>query len=103
MLFKSLICVSLLWVCCLTPVRAQKPNPDSVLKVSADEIAPDFELKDYKGNRISLSQFRGKKIVVLAFYPFAFTQGCADELQSLQTQISTPDAALVGVSMDSIF
>ena len=37
--------------------------------------APDFTLPDQSGNKISLSQFRGKKNVVLAFYVLAFTGG----------------------------
>ena len=37
--------------------------------------APDFTLPDQSGNKVSLSQFQGKKNVVLAFYVLAFTGG----------------------------
>ena len=37
--------------------------------------APDFTLPDQDGNKVSLSQFLGKKNVVLAFYVLAFTGG----------------------------
>ncbi len=37
--------------------------------------APDFSLPDQNGNKVSLSQFLGKKNVVLAFYVLAFTGG----------------------------
>jgi peroxiredoxin Q/BCP len=37
--------------------------------------APDFTLPDQAGNKVSLSQFLGKKNVVLAFYVLAFTGG----------------------------
>lgn len=37
--------------------------------------APDFTLPDQSGNKVSLSQFTGKKNVVLAFYVLAFTGG----------------------------
>ena len=37
--------------------------------------APDFTLPDQSGNKVSLSQFLGKKNVVLAFYVLAFTGG----------------------------
>jgi len=37
--------------------------------------APDFTLPDQNGNKVSLSQFAGKKNVVLAFYVLAFTGG----------------------------
>lgn len=37
--------------------------------------APDFELPDQNGNKVKLSDFRGKKNVILAFYVLAFTGG----------------------------
>jgi len=39
------------------------------------EVAPDFELSSNleKGKKVKLSDFRGKKNVVIAFYPLAFT------------------------------
>jgi len=37
--------------------------------------APDFNLPDQNGNKVSLNQFLGKKNVVLAFYVLAFTGG----------------------------
>ncbi len=45
----------------------------SPLKVG--DKAPDFTLPDQNGNKVSLSQFLGKKNVVLAFYVLAFTGG----------------------------
>jgi peroxiredoxin len=36
------------------------------------DVAPDFELASHRGGRVTLSQFRGKN-VVLAFHPFAWT------------------------------
>jgi len=39
------------------------------------DTAPDFTLPDQSGNKVSLSQFLGKKNVVLAFYVLAFTGG----------------------------
>jgi peroxiredoxin len=37
------------------------------------DLAPDFELASHQGGRVRLSQFRGRKTVVLAFHPFAWT------------------------------
>ena len=37
------------------------------------EVAPDFTLKDAKKNDVSLSSFKGKQNVLLAFFPLAFT------------------------------
>jgi len=55
--------------------QAKKPAPPA-LKVG--DTAPDFQLKYFDGadlRDVSLSQYRGKKNVVLAFYIFAFTGG----------------------------
>jgi hypothetical protein len=56
---------------------ADKPAmPPPALKVG--DVAPDFKLNYFDGGdlkEVSLSQYRGKKNVVLAFYIFAFTGG----------------------------
>ena len=51
---------------------APKP-PTTHLKVG--DMAPDFTLTDTTGKAVKLSDFRGKKSVVLAFYVLAFTGG----------------------------
>jgi len=51
----------------------QPPAQHTHLKVG-DE-APDFTLKDNNNKDVKLSDFRGKKAVVLAFFPAAFTGG----------------------------
>lgn len=56
------------------PALAQTtPAPPPALKVG--DTAPDFTLVDTAGKSITLSEFRGKNNVVLAFYVFAFTGG----------------------------
>jgi len=52
---------------------AQAPPPKTHLKVG--NTAPDFELPSTQGKPVKLSDFRGKKNVVLAFFPAAFTGG----------------------------
>lgn len=53
---------------------AQAPQaPKTQLKVG--DAAPDFTLRDTEGNQVKLSDFKGKKQVVLAFYVLAFTGG----------------------------
>jgi peroxiredoxin len=47
--------------------------PTTQLKIG--DKAPDFELSDTTGKKVKLSDFRGKKNVVLAFYVLAFTGG----------------------------
>jgi cytochrome oxidase Cu insertion factor (SCO1/SenC/PrrC family) len=51
----------------------QPSAPQTHLKVG--DPAPDFELTDTEGRTVKLSDFRGKKNVVLAFYVLAFTGG----------------------------
>jgi cytochrome oxidase Cu insertion factor (SCO1/SenC/PrrC family) len=60
-----------------TPAPSPKPVPTPVPydKLKVGDMAPDFTLKDLKGNNVKLSDFRGKNNVVLAFYVFAFTGG----------------------------
>jgi len=52
---------------------AQTAPPKTHLKVG--DPAPDFELPSTQGKPVKLSDFRGKKNVVLAFFPAAFTGG----------------------------
>ena len=68
------------------------------------DVAPDFTLQDQDGNNVSLSDFRGRKVIVY-FYPAASTPGCTkeacdfrDNLASLQTS----GYEVVGVSPDSV-
>jgi peroxiredoxin len=65
--------------------------------------APDFTLPDQDGNEVSLSDFAGKKLV-LVFYPLDFSPVCTDQLslyQEVLGQFEAQGAALVGVSVDS--
>ena len=53
---------------------AQTPaSPSSTLKVG--DMAPDFTLPSTQGTPVKLSDYRGKKNVLLAFFPAAFTGG----------------------------
>lgn len=47
--------------------------PHTTLKVG--DMAPDFTLTSTQGGKVTLSSFRGKNAVVLAFFPAAFTGG----------------------------
>jgi cytochrome oxidase Cu insertion factor (SCO1/SenC/PrrC family) len=60
----------------LPTARAQQPQPQiahTFLKVG--DMAPDFTLRSDQGTMVKLSDFRGKKNVILAFYVLAFTGG----------------------------
>lgn len=58
-----------------TPTPRPAPTPAPYEKLRVGDMAPDFNLPDLKGNKVKLSDFRGKANVVLAFYVFAFTGG----------------------------
>ena len=70
---KSLICVALLLVLCGVALAQQTPPPKTHLKVG--DKAPDFTLRATDGKTYKLSDFKGKKNVVLAIYVLAFTGG----------------------------
>jgi len=78
---------------------------DSVLKVKIGQQAPDFTLPSISGERISLSQYRGKKNVVLSFVPAAWTPVCSDQWPgyNIAKDIFTQnDAILLGITVDNI-
>ena len=52
-----------------------KPADAPPPKIKVGDMAPDFKLLDQNFKTVSLSDFRGKKNVALAFYVFAFTGG----------------------------
>ncbi|WP_237057481.1 peroxiredoxin [Microbulbifer sediminum] len=53
------------------------------LALEVGQPAPDFTLEASDGNTYSLEDFRGKRAVVIAWYPKAFTKGCTIECKSL--------------------
>jgi thioredoxin-dependent peroxiredoxin len=65
--------------------------------------APDFELKGSDGKTYKLSEFKGKKAVVVAWYPKALTGGCTAECKSLKASgeaLRKFDVAYFGASVD---
>ena len=68
--------------------------------------APDFTLPDYNKEQVSLSDFRGKKNVLLVFYPFAFSGVCQGELCQVRDDLAdfqNDDVQVLGVSVDTPF
>ncbi len=68
------------------------------------DTAPDFSLKTANREDWRLSDFRGKKNVVLAFVPFAFSSVCSAQLPSYEAELDRfkdLDAEVVSISMDS--
>jgi alkyl hydroperoxide reductase subunit AhpC len=71
---SALLAASLLPVFTASSVFAQNVNV-SHTSLKPGDMAPDFTLLDNHWNPVRLSDFRGKKNVVLAFYVLAFTPG----------------------------
>ena len=66
--------------------------------------APDFTLSDKDGNPVSLSSFRGKR-VVLYFYPKDNTPGCTRQACAFAARyeaFKTADVEVIGISKDSV-
>lgn len=80
--------------------RAEGP----AVSVGVGDVAPDFELPDEHLHPIRLSDFRGKRSVLIVFYPLTFTSVCAGELTALRDRLPEFDAldvTVLGVSTDT--
>jgi peroxiredoxin Q/BCP len=72
--------------------------------VNVGDAAPDFNLPDAGGKQVRLSDFRGKKSVILYFYPKDDTPGCTKEACSFRDNyeaFTDAGAEVIGVSSDS--
>ena len=76
---STILGIGLLAMAVSPQLRAQSNQPaPEPLKLKVGDVAPDFTLKYFDGSNlkdVSLSQYRGKSNVVVAFYVFAFTGG----------------------------
>jgi len=74
------------------------------MAIAVGQTAPDFSLKDQYDKDVKLSDFTGKKNVVLVFYPLDWSPVCTNEHACLvndMKKFDTLDAAVLGVSVDS--
>ncbi len=73
-LLASFVMIALLLA---LPSPAQQSQQPAIAKTNlkVGDVAPDFTLPDQNGKPVRLSEFRGKKNVILAFYVLAFTGG----------------------------
>lgn len=75
------------------------------MKIEAGQNAPDFSLYDSDKNKVTLSDYKGKQVLLL-FYPQAFTGVCTKELCSIRDNIAqyeNVNAQVFGISVDSVF
>lgn len=81
-----------------------KVNIYMLMSVKVGDTAPDFTLVSQSGASVSLQDFRGKKSVVLYFYPKDDTPGCTAESCEFRDRydvFTTAGAEVIGVSADS--
>lgn len=74
------------------------------MALSPGDTAPDFTLSDQNGNSVTLSELRGKT-VVLYFYPKADTPGCTTQacgVRDHRADYEAKDAVVLGVSPDAV-
>jgi peroxiredoxin len=92
-------------------VHAQRGAPPPPPSVKTGEMAPDFTARyltseggKFAFPEVKLSQFRGQKNVVLAFFPAAFSPGCTSEMQRYQEssgEFNSANTVVLGMSVDS--
>ena len=68
-------------------------------------LAPKFSLQDHEGNKVSLTDFKGKSAVVVYFYPKAMTPGCTIQAQGLRDSAKALrglNTVVLGISPDPV-
>src|ERR1700675_5159942 len=76
------------------------------MSISVGQAAPDFTLKDQSQKDVKLSDFAGKKNVVLVFYPLDWSPTCTNEHACFVNDMRSfeqLDAEVLGVSVDSVW
>ncbi|MBO0870263.1 MAG: peroxiredoxin [Micromonosporaceae bacterium] len=76
------------------------------MTISVGEPAPDFVLKDQNNQEVRLSAYRDRKVVLLVFYPLAFTGTCQGELCQVRDNLNdflNDNVQVLTVSVDSPF
>ncbi len=76
------------------------------MAISVGDTAPDFALNNQDKQEVNLSDFRGKKNVVLVWYPLDWSPTCTNEHACFVNEMKsfeTLDAEVLGVSVDSVW
>src|SRR5262249_39124341 len=83
------------------PAAAEPPS----LNLKVGDTAPDVSLPEFPSGTFNLADYRGKKTVVLYFYPKDDTPGCTKEacaFRDTHDDFAQADAVIFGVSQDSL-
>ena len=76
------------------------------MPIDVGSQAPDFTLKDQNNQQVTLSDFKGRKAVLLVFYPLAFTGTCQGEMSEIRDnldQYANEHVQVLTVSVDSTY
>ncbi len=76
------------------------------MAIAVGQAAPDFVLKDQSQKEVKLSDYTGKKNVVIVFYPLDWSPTCTNEHACFVNDMrnfETLDAEVLGVSVDSVW
>ncbi|TCJ21595.1 peroxiredoxin [Nocardioides jejuensis] len=79
---------------------------DTPARPAVGDLAPDFTLRDQFGQDVSLSSYRGRKSVLLFFYPYAFSGVCTGELGGVRDRLDeflTFDSEVLAISCDPTY
>ncbi|MBS3939584.1 MAG: peroxiredoxin [Actinobacteria bacterium] len=74
------------------------------MSVQIGQQAPDFELRDQTGQPVRLSDYRGKKAVVIVFYPMSFTGVCEAEMCGIRDSVEAfrnDEVETLAISVDA--
>ncbi|MEQ9310507.1 MAG: redoxin domain-containing protein [Balneolaceae bacterium] len=76
------------------------------MSIEVNEIAPNFRLQNTEREYVQLSDYKGKRNVVLLFYPLAFSSVCTTELCTTRDNLKiyeSFDSEVLAISIDSFF
>lgn len=74
------------------------------MRINVGDEAPDFELENHNRQRVRLLDFRGRRNVLIAFHPFAWTPVCANQMAGYEAErrrFDELDTQVLGISIDA--
>jgi mycoredoxin-dependent peroxiredoxin len=86
--------------------RGERLKESKRMALKPGDMAPDFTLPSTVGDKVTLSDYRGKKNVLLLFYPLDFSPVCSMENKQCSEMLpakGADDVQVLGVSVDSLW
>jgi thioredoxin-dependent peroxiredoxin len=103
-IFAKKVFISYLIIQSMSKENLEVHRQEGSIPLQDNSVAPDFTALDLDGKAIKLSDFHGKKKVVVYFYPKDFTPGCTTEAAEFAreyTRFNEANIEIIGVSPDS--